>query len=94
LPRLSAWPPDAGYSKQAFHQRLSKSIETFLADVAVALFSQMSASLRSEGCFESFGRVLLHDSTVQSLPGTWPPFSRAAPIRSANQSRAQNPVDL
>jgi len=56
------------YSKQAFHQRLSKSIETFLADVAVGLFGQMSAAARAEGCFESFGRVLLHDSTVQSLP--------------------------
>jgi len=56
------------YSKQAFHQRLSKSIETFLADVAVGLFAQMSASVRSAGYFKSFGRVLLHDSTVQSLP--------------------------
>jgi len=56
------------YSKQAFHQRLSKSIETFLAEVAVGLFAQMSASVRSAGYFKSFGRVLLHDSTVQSLP--------------------------
>src|SRR5207247_10148312 len=56
------------YSKQAFHQRLSKSIETFLANVAVGLFAQMSASARSAGYFKFFGRVLLHDSTVQSLP--------------------------
>jgi hypothetical protein len=56
------------YSKQAFHQRLSKSIEAFLAAVAVALFGQMSAPLRHQGCLAHFGRVLLHDSTVQSLP--------------------------
>jgi len=56
------------YSKQAFHQRLSKSIETFLGEVAAALFGQMSAPLRCANCFKSFGRVLLHDSTVQPLP--------------------------
>ena len=56
------------YSKQAFHQRLSKNIETFLGEVAAALFGQMSAPLRCAHCFKSFGRVLLHDSTVQPLP--------------------------
>jgi len=56
------------YSKQAFHQRLAKNLEPFLAQVAVALFGQMSAPLRTEGCFAHFGRVLLHDSTIQSLP--------------------------
>lgn len=56
------------YSKQAFHQRLSQTIERFLAAVAIALFGQMGAPLRQEGAFAHFGRVLLHDSTVQSLP--------------------------
>jgi hypothetical protein len=57
-----------GYSKQALHQRLSKSIEHFLATVAVALFGQMSAPLHDQGGFAGFARVLLHDSTVQCLP--------------------------
>lgn len=56
------------YSKQAFHQRLSQSIEHFLSAVALALFGQMSAPLRTAGCFARFGRVLLHDSTVHPLP--------------------------
>jgi hypothetical protein len=56
------------YSKQALHQRLSQTIEHFLSAVALALFGQMSAPLRAQGCFASFGRVLLHDSTVLSLP--------------------------
>jgi hypothetical protein len=56
------------YSKQAFHQRLSQRIEHFLAAVAVELFGQLSDPLRRGGCFATFGRVLLHDSTIQSLP--------------------------
>ena len=56
------------YSKQALHQRLSGTLEHFLSAVALALFGQMSAPLRTQGCFAPFGRVLLHDSTVQSLP--------------------------
>jgi hypothetical protein len=56
------------YSKQAFHQRLSSSIQHFMASAAIALFGRLSAPLHREGYFASFGRVLLHDSTVQSLP--------------------------
>jgi hypothetical protein len=56
------------YSKQALHQRLTKSIEVFLATVAVALFGRLSAPLRTQGCLAGFTRVLLHDSTVQTLP--------------------------
>jgi hypothetical protein len=56
------------YSKQAFHQRLSTSIQDFMASAAVSLFGRLSAPLRREGYFAGFGRVLLHDSTVQSLP--------------------------
>jgi hypothetical protein len=56
------------YSKQALHQRLSQTLESFLQAVALALFGQMSAPCRTQGCFAAFGRVLLHDSTVQALP--------------------------
>jgi hypothetical protein len=56
------------YSKQALHQRLSGALEHFLSAVALALFGQMSAPLRTQGCLAPFGRVLLHDRTVQSLP--------------------------
>jgi hypothetical protein len=56
------------YSKQALHQRLSGPLQQFLAAVAVALFGRMSAPLRQEGSLQSFRQVLLHDSTVQSLP--------------------------
>ena len=56
------------YSKQALHQRLSGTLEHFLSAVALALFGHMSAPLRTQGCFAPFGRVLLHDSTVHSLP--------------------------
>jgi Transposase DDE domain len=56
------------YSKQAFHQRLTSSIQDFMASVALALFGRLSAPLHREGYFGSFARVLLHDSTIQSLP--------------------------
>jgi len=62
------------YSKQAFHQRLCSSIEQFLAAVITALFGRLSAPLHSQGCFAAFGRVLLHDSTVQALPKHLAPF--------------------
>jgi hypothetical protein len=56
------------YSKQALHQRLSEKLQKFLAAVAVELFGRLSAPWHDQGCFSRFGRVLLHDSTVQSLP--------------------------
>src|SRR5438132_11662974 len=49
-------------SKQAFHQRLSKNIETFLAEAAAALFGQMRAPLRCSNCFHPFAAVLLRAS--------------------------------
>ena len=57
------------YSKQALHKRLTPAIEKFLAQVAAALFGQLpeAASLLL-GYFKPFGRVLLHDSTVETLP--------------------------
>jgi len=56
------------YSKQAFAKRLSPRIEQFLAQVATALFGQLSGGLKTKGYFAAFGRVLLHDSTVEPLP--------------------------
>jgi hypothetical protein len=56
------------YSKQALHKRLSATVSTFL----LAVFGQcMKPAMReafSHGLFASFKRVLLHDSTVLSLP--------------------------
>jgi hypothetical protein len=56
------------YTKQALHKRLNATVEGFLAQVATALFGQLSQGLRTQGLFGPFGRVLLHDSTVQALP--------------------------
>jgi hypothetical protein len=56
------------YSKQAFHQRLGRQLELFLARVATALLNQMSQPVQNHGWFNSFQRVLLHDSTVEPLP--------------------------
>ena len=56
------------YTKQALHKRLNATVENFLAQVATALFGQLSDESRAQGLFRSFSRVLLHDSTVQALP--------------------------
>ena len=56
------------YSKQALHKRLSAPLETFLAQVASALFGQLLLPLKDRGWLAPFSRVLLQDSTVQALP--------------------------
>jgi hypothetical protein len=56
------------YSKQALHQRLGQGLEHFLAQVATVLFGQLSQPLQDQGWFKPFSRVLLHDSTVETLP--------------------------
>jgi hypothetical protein len=56
------------YSKQAFHQRLGAKLECFLFGLAAELFHQLGQPLQNQGAFQSFGRVLLHDSTVEALP--------------------------
>jgi hypothetical protein len=56
------------YAKQSLHQRLGQSIEPFLLRVILALFGQLGQPLRATGYLAPFRRVLLHDSTVQSLP--------------------------
>lgn len=56
------------YSKQAFHKRLRQSIEAFLARLALCLFSALDRRTNWMEALGPFGRVLLHDSTVQALP--------------------------
>ena len=56
------------YAKQSLHERLGQTIEPFLLRVILALFGQLGEPLRATGHLAPFGRVLLHDSTVQSLP--------------------------
>ena len=57
------------YSKQALHKRLTAATERFLAQTATALFGQLpEARSRLRGLLDPFGRVLLHDSTVETLP--------------------------
>ena len=56
------------YSKQSLHQRLAHGVQNFLGQLALALFGQMSQPLRTQGYFAPFQRVLVQDSTMQSLP--------------------------
>ena len=56
------------YSKQALSKRLNVQAESFLAQVAAALFGKLSDDARTQGLFRPFRRVLLHDSTVEALP--------------------------
>ena len=56
------------YSTQAFHERLSSKIEGFLTRVAAALLQRSAAPAGHRGWLSSFPRVLLQDSTCESLP--------------------------
>jgi len=56
------------YSKQALGKRLNATVETFLAQVATALFGDLSQRVHLQGLFDFFSRVLVQDSTVQALP--------------------------
>jgi hypothetical protein len=57
------------YSKQALHKRLTPAIERFVAQTATGLFGRLpEARTRLRGLLQPFGRVLLHDSTVETLP--------------------------
>ena len=88
------------YTKQALHKRLNATVEGFLAQVATALFGQLSQGLRAQGLFGSFGRVLLHDSTVQALPdhladlfpgGGNPHHKKRAPSKSNSSPTSSMP---
>jgi hypothetical protein len=56
------------YTKQGLSDRLSRDIEPFLARVITALFGQLSQSVCTSEAFASFERVLVQDSTVETLP--------------------------
>lgn len=78
------------YSKQALHPRLGLKLECFLAQVGTTLLHQISLAVENRGWFQPFQRVLLHDSTVQTLPGH---LARVFP-GSANQKRRYAAVKL
>jgi hypothetical protein len=79
------------YSKQAFHQRLGPSLPLFLAQLAAVLFGQISLPVQNQGWFKHFGRVLLHDSTVEPLPEH---LASAFPGPSNGRKRAYAAVKL
>jgi hypothetical protein len=56
------------YTKQSLSERLSAPIEPFLAQVITALFGQLAHSLPTSQALEPFNRVLVQDSTSQTLP--------------------------
>jgi hypothetical protein len=59
---------NTSYSKQSFHERRGPPLQDFLARVAPSLFDPLRLSLKNQGWFRCFQRVLLHDSTVEALP--------------------------
>ena len=59
---------DTTYSKQALSQRLSQDIESFLSLVIAAWFGQLDTPVRTSRASGSFQRVLVQDSTTESLP--------------------------
>ena len=59
---------DTTYSKQALSQRLSHQIEPFLTRVIAGLFGQLDPSLCTSQALARFKRVLVQDSTTESLP--------------------------
>jgi len=66
---IIALAAQVSYSKQALHKRLSPAIERFVAQAATCLFGNLpEARTRLRGLLQPFGRVLLHDSTVETLP--------------------------
>lgn len=56
------------YTKQAFSKRLNSSIQSFLGLVAGKLLGDLVGEVRAQGLLKPFGRVLLHDSTVENVP--------------------------
>ncbi len=88
---------DTSYSKQAFHERLGLSLQSFLAQIAATLFSQISRPVQGQGWFRHFRRVLLHDSTVEALPdhlATVFPGAKNASKRSSAALKVQFICDL
>ena len=72
------------YTKQALSERLSHPIQPFLAQVITTALGQLPHSVDTSRLLEPFARVLVQDSTVQSLPKHLAPIcSPAAAINTA-----------
>jgi hypothetical protein len=56
------------YTKQGLSDRLTLAVESYLAQVITALFGHLSAVVATGRAFSSFERVLVQDSTVETLP--------------------------
>lgn len=56
------------YTKQSLSERLSPALETFLVQVTTALLGQLTQALPTGSAFDPFPRVLVQDSTSQTLP--------------------------
>ena len=56
------------YTKQGLSDRLTPAVEAFLARVITALFGQLCLAVPTSQAFRSFARVLVRDSTVETLP--------------------------
>ena len=85
------------YAKQSLHQRLSPALQPFLIRVATALFAKLGEPLRAKGHLAPFHRVLLHDSTVQSLPrrlAAFFPGSRDQKVKERASLKIQWVCDL
>ncbi len=69
LANVIALAAGQSYSKQALQKRLSCALDRFLGQVTTARFGQLpEAQAQKQGWLAPFGRVLLHDSTIESLP--------------------------
>jgi len=55
------------YTKQALHKRLGPRLERFVAQTAVAFLGQLTQR-QAPALLQGFKRVLLHDSTVETVP--------------------------
>jgi hypothetical protein len=56
------------YRKQSLEERLDPDIETFLALIITALLGQFTHSVPTGQAFAPFARVLVQDSTSETLP--------------------------
>ena len=56
------------YTKQALHERLSGGLDAFLAHVITTWLGHLAQSLPTRPALAPFARVLVQDSTAQTLP--------------------------
>jgi hypothetical protein len=68
LASLIGLAAQTSYTKQALSERLSHEIKPFLAQVVVAALGGLSRSVETSPLLAPLARVLVQDSTIQSLP--------------------------